>query len=325
MENANRVVSSEAEELILVDADDNETGFLSKAECHDGHGRLHRAFSVFLFNDAGELLLQQRARSKRLWPGFWSNTCCSHPRRGESMDVATRRRLRDELNIEARVEFVYKFQYRAEFGDLGSENELCHVFVGRVSGHIKPNENEIAAVRFVSPSVLDAELSRMPEIFSPWFKMEWQALTSEYRDQLARHCSPQPSSAAEQGSSSMDNRESNNDFVASPLPFWLLWGGPIVVLLSLNVFRLPLTWTAGIFAACFAWMGVGCAINARRCRRRHCYYSSPVLLVGALLTLLVGLGYLDFGQDGFMYVTWGTFAGVLLTFLPERLFGKYKS
>ena len=185
MDSANRIVSSEAEELILVDADDNEKGYLSKAECHDGRGRLHRAFSVFLFDDAGDLLLQQRAESKRLWPGYWSNTCCSHPRRGESMEVATRRRLRDELNIEAPVEFVYKFQYRAEFGDAGSENELCHVYVGRVADDVTPNANEIEAIRFVSPAALRDEMASAPEKFSPWFKIEWQTLTDEYRDVIA--------------------------------------------------------------------------------------------------------------------------------------------
>ena len=97
MASTHRIVSSEAEELILVDENDVDIGFLSKAECHDGAGQLHRAFSVFLFNDAGELLIQQRSRLKRLWPGYWSNTCCSHPRRGESMDIATQRRLYDCL------------------------------------------------------------------------------------------------------------------------------------------------------------------------------------------------------------------------------------
>ncbi len=92
--NENRVVSSEAEELILVDEHDNEIGHLSKAECHDGEGRLHRAFSVFLFNDSGELLLQRRSPAKRLWGGYWSNSCCSHPRLGESLHTATSRRLR---------------------------------------------------------------------------------------------------------------------------------------------------------------------------------------------------------------------------------------
>ena len=192
MENANRVVSSEAEELILVDADDNETGFLSKAECHDGDGQLHRAFSVFLFNDAGKLLLQQRAEAKRLWPGYWSNTCCSHPRRGESMDVATRRRLRDELNIEANLEFVYKFQYQADFGDAGSENELCHVFVGRVKSEVKPNKHEISAIRFVSRDELDSELESSPERFTPWFKLEWHALNKTFASRIAKYSGTRP-------------------------------------------------------------------------------------------------------------------------------------
>ena len=188
MDTSHRIVSSEAEELILVDADDKETGFLSKADCHDGEGRLHRAFSLFLFNDQGQLLLQQRAESKRLWPGFWSNTCCSHPRRGETMEVATRRRLSDELNIETPVEFIYKFQYRATFGDAGSENELCHVYLGKTPEQVRPNEHEIAAVRFVSPAELADEFEARPEQFTPWFRMEWQALTTEHADRLARYC-----------------------------------------------------------------------------------------------------------------------------------------
>ncbi len=187
MQDANRVVSSDAEELILVNEDDAETGFLSKAECHDGAGVLHRAFSLFLFNDAGELLLQQRSKSKRLWPGYWSNTCCSHPRKGESMAVATRRRLRDELNIETPLEFVYKFSYQAEFGETGSENELCHVFLGRLNDAVVPNEHEISAIRFVDADSLLREFDTRPELFTPWFKMEWLALEEEHRDALTRY------------------------------------------------------------------------------------------------------------------------------------------
>ena len=187
-----RIVSSEDEELILVDADDNEAGFLSKAVCHDGQGRLHRAFSVFLFNSAGELLLQERAAGKRLWPGFWSNTCCSHPRRGESIELATRRRLADELNIEAELEFVYKFVYQASFGELGSEHELCHVFLGRVDGEPRPNASEISATRYVSPAELDDELAQRPDAFTPWFKLEWESLKSEFHDQLSKYVARRP-------------------------------------------------------------------------------------------------------------------------------------
>ena len=186
---AHKVVSSDGEELILVDVEDNETGFLSKAECHDGEGLLHRAFSLFLFNDDGELLLQQRSGSKRLWPGYWSNSICSHPRRGESMEVATRRRLRDELNIETRLEFVYKFDYQAGFGEFGAENELCHVYLGNAGDSVKPNDHEIAAVRFVQPEKLEIEFAESPAIFTPWFKMEWQALVSEHQEMLRIYCS----------------------------------------------------------------------------------------------------------------------------------------
>ncbi len=187
MNEPNRIVSSEAEELILVDVDDNETGFLSKADCHDGDGVLHRAFSLFLFNDDGELLLQQRSDSKRLWPGYWSNSICSHPRRGESMEVATQRRLLDELNIEAELEFVYKFDYQASFGERGSENELCHVYLGRAPADIRPNESEIAATRFIAPAELDREFAQEPESLTPWFRMEWQALNSGYRETLEKY------------------------------------------------------------------------------------------------------------------------------------------
>ncbi len=184
MHNPDRVVSSEAEQLILVDPDDNEAGFLSKADCHDGDGLLHRTFSVFLFNERGELLLQQRAEGKRLWPGYWSNTCCSHPRRGESIEIATERRLDDELNITASPMFVYKFIYQAAFGDAGSEHELCHVLLGHVEGEPRANANEIAALRFAAPAELDRELATNPERFTPWFKLEWETLKTEYRERL---------------------------------------------------------------------------------------------------------------------------------------------
>ena len=187
MNEPNRIVSSESEELILVDRDDNETGFLSKADCHDGDGVLHRAFSLFLFNDEGGLLLQQRSDSKRLWPGYWSNSICSHPRRGESMEVATQRRLLDELNIEAELEFVYKFDYQASFGEQGSENELCHVYLGRAPEDIRPNESEIAATRFIAPADLDREFAEKPESLTPWFRMEWQALNNVYREKLEKY------------------------------------------------------------------------------------------------------------------------------------------
>ncbi len=184
------VVSSENELLILVNPDDQQTGNLSKAECHDGDGVLHRAFSVFLFNSMGELLIQQRSAGKRLWPMFWTNTCCSHPRQGESMELATRRRLQQELGTTATLEFVYKFSYQARFSDLGSENELCSVYLGQVEGQANANVAEIAALRFVSATELQRELGADAERFTPWFKMEWRRLNEEFPDRLKIYTNP---------------------------------------------------------------------------------------------------------------------------------------
>lgn len=188
MNDGNRIVSSESEELILVDEDDKEIGYLSKALCHDGDGVLHRAFSLFLFNDRGELLLQKRADGKRLWPGYWSNSCCSHPRRGESMEIATTRRLGDELNIEASLEYVYRFGYTADYGEAGAENELCHVFLGRVEGDVRPNDSEVSGIRFVSAREVHRELEQNPERFTPWFRQEWGELRENYGEVLSRYC-----------------------------------------------------------------------------------------------------------------------------------------
>ncbi len=184
MQSANRIVSSESEALILVDADDQPIGEISKARAHDGEGILHRAFSVFLFNSRGELLLQQRAREKRLWGGYWSNSCCSHPRVGESMEVATRRRLDDELNLAADLEYIYRFQYQASFGEAGSEHELCHVFLGRCPDQVSVNENEIADVRFVPATDVSRMLDDAPDDYTPWFRMEWERLSGEFADRL---------------------------------------------------------------------------------------------------------------------------------------------
>ena len=180
-------MSSDSEELILVDEHDNELGFLSKQQCHDGDGKLHRAFSLFVFNEMGEVLLQKRSADKRLWPLFWSNSCCSHPRKGESMEVATRRRLQEELDIQTDLEFVYKFSYRAQFGEHGSENELCSVYLGRTDQTYSANANEIAEARFLSIDVLSNELQTNPEEFTPWFKMEWERLSGEFAATLKEY------------------------------------------------------------------------------------------------------------------------------------------
>lgn len=174
------VVSREDESLILVDGEDREVGTLDKAACHDGRGVLHRAFSLFVFNAEGKTLLQKRHPDKRLWPGFWSNACCSHPRRGEELGQAVVRRAEQELGLAVAPEFLFKFQYRESFAEVGSEFELCSVFVSHGSEPPRINAAEIAEWRWVSPDVLDGEIDAAPAQFTPWLKMEWQRLRTGF-------------------------------------------------------------------------------------------------------------------------------------------------
>ena len=176
----NAVVSSDEESLILVDSDDRELGFLDKSSCHDGAGVLHRAFSLFVFNQSGELIIQQRAANKRLWPLYWSNSCCSHPRRGESMERAVVRRLDQELRLNMPLRYLYKFEYSAAFEDLGTEHELCFVYVGFTGNEPVVNTAEIGSWRWIAPDLLTAQLETEPERFTPWFKMEWDRLRRDF-------------------------------------------------------------------------------------------------------------------------------------------------
>jgi isopentenyl-diphosphate delta-isomerase len=179
------VVSSDTDQLILVNSQDEEIGFDDKLSCHDGQGKLHRAFSVLLFNEKRELLIQRRAPGKRLWGGYWSNSCCSHPRVGETMDEAAKRRVLEELGLSVSdLTFLYKFEYHAQFGDVGAEHELCTVFIGRADLDPVVNENEISQWRYIGASTLEAELEANPEHYTPWFKMEWQQITRVFASEL---------------------------------------------------------------------------------------------------------------------------------------------
>ncbi len=182
----NREVSFDSEELILVDLDDQPIGSMRKDLAHDGAGTLHRAFSVFLFDSEGRVLMQKRAPEKRLWGDYWSNSCCSHPRVGESLEVAVERRLLEELGTAADVEFVYKFTYQASFGELGAEHEYCSVFVGRPRDTISVNTSEIAEYRWLTPVELSRELTENSSSYTPWCQQEWEALTTRYRSVVTR-------------------------------------------------------------------------------------------------------------------------------------------
>ena len=176
------IVSDQNELLILVDREDNELGFSSKAECHSGTGLLHRAFSVFIFNSSGQVLLQQRSQQKDLWNLYWSNSCCSHPRKGEQIENAAHRRMVEELSFDCELHYLYKFFYQESFGGKGSEHELCSVFVGRFDGEISININEIADWKFIDTEELSRSIDKHPEKYTPWLQSEWLELKKNYLD-----------------------------------------------------------------------------------------------------------------------------------------------
>jgi isopentenyl-diphosphate delta-isomerase type 1 len=167
------------EQVVLVDENDTEVGVSEKLAAHLDGGRLHRAFSVFLFDGRGRVLLQRRAAGKYHFGGLWTNACCSHPRPGEEIIAAGRRRLREELGIEAGLERVASFVYRASDEASGlTEHEFDHVLVGRFDGEPEPDPAEVDSWRWVDPQALQAELRANPERFTPWFPLAWGCLAS---------------------------------------------------------------------------------------------------------------------------------------------------
>ena len=157
--------------LLLVNEKDEIIGFETKEKCHQGKGILHRAFSVYIFNKKGQLLIQQRSKLKPLWPLYWANSCCSHPRRNEEYIEAGERRLKEELGFTCSLRLVDKFQYQAKYKDVGSENEVCAVLVGEYSGKIKADSKEIADWKWVDVNKLQDDFEKNPDKYAPWLKI----------------------------------------------------------------------------------------------------------------------------------------------------------
>ena len=162
-------MSQVEEQVVLVDEEGHETGLMGKTEAHE-KGLLHKAISVIIFNAKGEMLIQQRAFTKYHWAGIWSNTCCSHPRAGESFEAAAQRRLREELGIATPLKKEFHFTYQAKDKASGlTEHEFDWVFTGEFDGPFEFNKDEINAVRWISKEDLMQELKTKPEEYSFWF------------------------------------------------------------------------------------------------------------------------------------------------------------
>jgi isopentenyl-diphosphate delta-isomerase len=157
------------ERVILVDEHDRELGAAEKMAAHVA-GRLHRAFSIFVFNSAGQLLLQRRARAKYHSGSLWSNTCCGHPRPGESTPAAARRRLREEMNFDCELRAAFEFLYRAEFANELIEHEYDHVFVGEFDGAFVAEESEVEDWKWTTLDELRRDVRARPDDYTYWLK-----------------------------------------------------------------------------------------------------------------------------------------------------------
>lgn len=165
--------------VILVDQIDQVTGLMEKMEAHQ-RGKLHRAFLVFIFNQNGEFLLQQRALDKYHSGGQWSNTCCSHPYPGEETEAGAKRRLQEEMGMDCELEFGFSFIYYADLKDGLSENEFDHVYFGVSDTLPVPNPDEVAAFKYVTLETLETQLETNPEHYTIWLKICFDQVKSHY-------------------------------------------------------------------------------------------------------------------------------------------------
>ena len=158
------------ENVILVDELDNQLGLMPKMEAHE-KAVLHRAFSVFIFNDKGELMLQQRAAHKYHSPLLWTNTCCSHQRDGESNIEAGKRRLIEEMGFKTNLKEIFSFVYKAQFDNGLTEHELDHVMIGNFNGVPKINPDEVASYKWMTLEAVKKDIELQPNIYTAWFKI----------------------------------------------------------------------------------------------------------------------------------------------------------
>ncbi|MFQ3340961.1 MAG: isopentenyl-diphosphate delta-isomerase [Flavobacteriaceae bacterium] len=158
------------EEVILVDTNDVPLGSMPKMEAHE-KAVLHRAFSIFILNKEGHLMLQQRALNKYHSPGLWTNTCCSHQRLGETNLEAGTRRLKEEMGFETPLEELFSFIYKAPFDNGLTEHELDHVLLGYYDAAPEINPHEVATWKWMDLDYIEAEIKTIPEKYTAWFKI----------------------------------------------------------------------------------------------------------------------------------------------------------
>ncbi len=168
------------EQVVLVNEKDEELGWMEKMEAHE-KGILHRAFSVFIVNTKGEMLLQQRAFSKYHSGGLWTNACCSHPRPGEATEDAASRRLGEEMGFVTPLEKIFSFIYKTDFDNGLTEHELDHVFWGTYDGDIHINASEVNTYAYYPVHSIQEHLHSNPQQFTVWFQLVFTRVLEWYK------------------------------------------------------------------------------------------------------------------------------------------------
>ncbi|MGU9938333.1 isopentenyl-diphosphate Delta-isomerase [Empedobacter brevis] len=163
--------------VVLVDQDDQKLGLMEKQQAHVA-GLLHRAFSVFVFNSKGELMIQQRAATKYHSPTLWTNTCCSHPRDKETYEEAAHRRLQEEMGFDCELEYKFNFIYKAHLENDLTEHELDHVFIGTFDDEPNLNPDEVMAYRWLELDDLKKDIEKNPQNYTAWFKIIFEHYVS---------------------------------------------------------------------------------------------------------------------------------------------------
>jgi isopentenyl-diphosphate delta-isomerase len=171
------------EQVILVSENDDAIGTMEKMEAHR-RGVLHRAFSVFIFDQHGRMLLQQRALHKYHSGGLWTNACCSHPRPGEETATAASRRLKEELGFQANLQPMFQFTYKAEFENGLTEYEFDHVFFGMYEGDINPNENEVMDFKYETVENIAEQITQQPVNFTAWFRIAFPGVQEWFKSNV---------------------------------------------------------------------------------------------------------------------------------------------
>lgn len=166
-------------ELILVNELDQQIGTADRSRCHSGKGILHRAFTIFVFNQDGQVLIQKRSNGKTLWPCTWETSCSGHPVVGEDLVAAAQKRLQEELGIRTELETHGKFQYQASYEDEGSENEICFVLSGKYDGVIRPDPQEVSEYRWVDADELKGEIADSRDEHAPWLITGLEMVSSQ--------------------------------------------------------------------------------------------------------------------------------------------------